>query len=91
MAKKRTLNEIRQEKTFGYVQPLGNTYSSFTQKFGNKLYGVLFHYNHHRGQWFCFPSDHKREYFNGDTYKIGKGKNPEEAFNDLYKNLKKTD
>jgi len=40
---------------------------------------------------FVFLLDHKREYFNGDTYKIGKGKNPEEAFNDLYKNLKKTD
>lgn len=35
------------------------------------LYNVLFHYNPHRAVWVCFPSDKKREYFNG-KYKIWK-------------------
>jgi hypothetical protein len=53
-----------------------------------KLYNLLFHYNHYRKKWVCFSRDEKRDYFNGDTNKIGLGETVEKAYED-YENKDK--
>tara|TARA_Y100000590_G_C15684470_1_gene1001054 strand:+ start:273 stop:497 length:225 start_codon:yes stop_codon:yes gene_type:complete len=58
------------------------------EEFPEDLYGLLFHYNHYQDNWCCFSRDEKREYFNGGTKEVGKGRTVTDAFID-YK--KKTD
>ncbi len=57
--------------------------NNFVEIFGEKLYTVLFHYNFHQETWFCFKSEKKSEYFNGNINIVGTGKDPEAAFQNL--------
>jgi len=46
-------------------------------------YEVLFHCSPYRKadeRWACFLSEEKREYFNGETTTIGKGRSVEESY-----------
>ena len=83
MVKKRTIEEYRQVKDSVYIPPKSHKINSFMKTFGQELYSVLFHYNHYQEKWFCFKSDQKREYFNGDNSIVGTGKDPEAAFQNL--------
>jgi len=86
MAKKRDINDYRQVKDTIYKPPVSHSLiSRFPKKDGQSLYSVLFHYNYHQGKWFCFPSDQKRNYFNGNTTILGTGKDPEQAFQNFIK------
>ena len=58
-------------------------------EFFEATYEVLFHCSPYRGadeRWTCFLSEEKREYFNGDTTIVGKGRSVEEAYEDYIYN-----
>lgn len=79
--KKKDINYFRQVKDSVYKHPKYKTIGALEDGY----YNVVFHFNPHKQLWYCIDRDDYREYWNGETCKLGIGSNVTDAYNSYKK------